>query len=129
MENKYRIDFYRTIDVGYDYLDYLEDTFYNLIDSASEEELQVILEGLKMDTETLLVLEDSLNMFLENNLYQEASDQLIILEIAHMMIRDILPGDDLDCIEEYLDSLDEEQFIEYITRVIDRYNDMGGKLS
>jgi uncharacterized protein YutD len=46
-----------------------------------------------------------------------------------MMIRDILPGDDLDCIEEYLDSLDEEQFIEYITRVIDRYNDMGGKLS
>ena len=129
MENKYRIDFYRTIDVGYDYLDYLEDAFYNLIDSASEEELQVILEGLKMDTETLLVLEDSLNMFLENNLYQEASDQLIILEIAHMMIRDILPGDDLDCIEEYLDSLDEEQFIEYITRVIDRYNDMGGKLS
>lgn len=129
MENKYRIDFYRTIDVGYDYLDYLEDTFYNLIDSASEEELQVILEGLKMDTETLLVLEDSLNMFLENNLYQEASDQLIILEIAHMMIRDILPGDDLDCIEEYLDSLDEEQFIEYITRVIDRYNNMGGKLS
>ena len=129
MENKYRIDFYRTIDVGYDYLDYLEDTFYNLIDSASEEELQVLLEGLKMDTETLLVLEDSLNMFLENNLYQEASDQLIILEIAHMMIRDILPGDDLDCIEEYLDSLDEEQFIEYITRVIDRYNNMGGKLS
>ena len=128
MENKYRIDFYRTIEVGYQYLDYLEDTFNSLRNECSKEEFQAALEGLKLDTESLLTLEDSLNMFLENNYYQEAADQLIVLEIAHMMIRDVLPEDNLDYVEEYLNSISEEQFIEDITRVIDRYN-MGGNLS
>ena len=43
-------------------------------------------------------------------------------EMIYILIRDVLPENDLEYISDYLESMSEAQLVEEVTRVIDNYN-------
>jgi hypothetical protein len=122
--NKYNLDYYETMNNANEYLDMLEDNMetikFELKDNP--EQLEKTLYRMQNDHETLLHLEDMLNMFLENNDYQNVCNQLVINEMFRILITDALPEDDLGYVSDYLMDINENQLIEDVTRVIEKYN-------
>ncbi len=122
MENKYNLNYFETMNNAYEYLDTMEDNMNFLYNNLEPDQLDNALEAMKNDHESLLYLEDQLNMFLENGDYQNACNQLVVTEMFHMLIRDVLPEWDASYIADYLESISEMQLIEDVTRIIDKYN-------
>ena len=123
--NKYNLDFYETLITANEYFDEIEDVI-NVLNYAYKDEpekLQQILSTMQNDHEGLLVMEDRLNIFLENNEYQDVCNQLVIIEIMCILMRDAIPENDLGYVADYLESLSEDQLIEDVTRIIDKYNE------
>ena len=122
--NKYNLDYYETMNNANEYFDILEDNIYTVKAELKDkpDELQNVLYQMQTDYETLLELEDRLNIFLENNNYQMVCNQIVINEMYRILIKDALPGDDLEYISDYLDSITEYQLIEDVTNIIDKYN-------
>lgn len=122
--NKYNLNYYETMDNANEYFDMLEDNLYTIKTNLKDqpEQLQNVLYQMQTDYETLLELEDRLNLFLENNDYQNICNQLVINEMFRILIKDALPDDDLEYISDYLNSISENQLIEDVTKLIDKYN-------
>ena len=116
MVNKFNLDYLEAMNNANDYLDALEDNLKFLQNNFKDnpEQLENILTLMKEDTETILELEDQLNMFLEQNQYQNVCNQLIITDMYHILVRDVLPDGDFECITEYLESMSEEKLIELL---------------
>lgn len=122
--NKYNLDYYETMNNANEYFDILEDNIYTVKDEFKDQpdKLQSVLYQMQTDYDTLLELEDRLNIFLENNNYQMVCNQIVINEMYRILIKDALPDDDLEYISDYLDSITEYQLIEDVTNIIDKYN-------
>lgn len=122
--NKYNLNYYETMDNANEYFDMLEDNLYTIKTNLKDqpEQLQNVIYQMQTDYETLLELEDRLNLFLENNDYQNICNQLVINEMFRILIKDALPDDDLEYISDYLNSISENQLIEDVTKLIDKYN-------
>lgn len=122
--NKYNLNYYETMNNANEYFDILEDNIYMIKNELKDQpdELQNALYQMQTDYDTLLELEDRLNIFLENNDYQMVCNQLVINEMYRILIKDALPDDDLEYISDYLDSITEYQLIEDVTNIIDKYN-------
>ena len=122
--NKYNLNYYETMDNANEYFDMLEDNLYTIKTNLKDqpEQLQNVIYQMQTDYETLLELEDRLNLFLENNDYQNVCNQLVINEMFRILIKDALPDDDLEYISDYLNSISENQLIEDVTKLIDKYN-------
>lgn len=122
--NKYNLNYYETMNNANEYFDILEDNIYMIKNELKDQpdELQNVLYQMQTDYDTLLELEDRLNIFLENNDYQMVCNQLVINEMYRILIKDALPDDDLEYISDYLDSITEYQLIEDVTNIIDKYN-------
>jgi hypothetical protein len=122
--NKYNLNYYETMNNANEYFDILEDNIYMIKNELKDQpdELQSVLYQMQTDYDTLLELEDRLNIFLENNDYQMVCNQLVINEMYRILIKDALPDDDLEYISDYLDSITEYQLIEDVTNIIDKYN-------
>ena len=122
--NKYNLDYYETMNNANEYFDMLEDNIYTVKDELKDQpdKLQSVLYQMQTDYDTLLELEDRLNIFLENNNYQMVCNQIVINEMYRILIKDALPDDDLEYISDYLDSITEYQLIEDVTNIIDKYN-------
>jgi len=123
VNNKYNLDYYETMNIVSDFVDTIEDNL-NFITKALKdqpEELEVIIQQMKEDTDTILALEDKLNMFLETKQYQEVCNQLIINTAFHIYVRDVLPECDTEFLEGYLESLSEQMVINDVTKIIDKY--------
>lgn len=122
--NKYNLNYYETMNNANEYFDILEDNIYTVKAELKDkpDELQNVLYQMQTDYETLLELEDRLNIFLENNNYQMVCNQIVINEMYRILIKDALPDDDLEYISDYLDSITEYQLIEDVTNIIDKYN-------
>lgn len=124
MDNKYELDWLETMEIANEYLDVLEDNM-NLIKNRFNDDqvhLNKVIEAMKNDHETTLELEDKLYMFLEKNDYQSVCNQLIITAMFNIFINDTLPDLDFEYLEDYVDSIGEEELIEDVTRIIDKYN-------
>lgn len=106
MDNKYNLDFYKTMEVANEYLDVIEDN----------------INELNVDDEMLYNLEDKLFMYLERGDHQSVCNQLVMNEMIYILIRDVIPENDLEYISDYLESMSEAQLVEEVTRVIDNYN-------
>ena len=106
MDNKYNLDFYKTMEVANEYLDVIEDN----------------INELNVDDEMIYNLEDKLFMYLERGDHQSACNQLVMNEMIYILIKDVLPENDLEYISDYLESMSEAQLVEEVTRVIDNYN-------
>ena len=112
--NKYNLDFYETLITANEYFDEIEDVI-NVLNYAYKDEpekLQQILLSMQNDHEGLLVMEDRLNMFLENNEYQDVCNQLVIIEIMCILMKDAIPENDLGYVADYLESLSEDQLLQ-----------------
>lgn len=122
--NKYNLNYYETMNNANEYFDILEDNIYMIKNELKDQpdELQNVLYQMQTDYDTLLELEDRLNIFLENNDYQMVCNQIVINEMYRILIKDALPDDDLEYISDYLDSITEYQLIEDVTNIIDKYN-------
>jgi hypothetical protein len=122
--NKYNLNYYETMNNANEYFDILEDNIYMIKSELKDQpdELQNVLYQMQTDYDTLLELEDRLNVFLENNNYQMVCNQIVINEMYRILIKDALPDDDLEYILDYLDSITEYQLIEDVTHIIDKYN-------
>jgi hypothetical protein len=122
--NKYNLNYYETMENANEYLDMIEDNIYMIKNELKDQpdKLQSVLYQMQTDYETLLELEDRLNVFLENNNYQMVCNQIVINEMYRILIKDALPDDDLEYILDYLDSITEYQLIEDVTHIIDKYN-------
>ena len=122
--NKYNLNYYETMNNANEYFDMLEDNIYMIKNELKDQpdELQIVLYQMQTDYDTLLELEDRLNIFLENNDYQMVCNQIVINEMYRILIKDALPDDDLEYISDYLDSITEYQLIEDVTNIIDKYN-------
>lgn len=122
--NKYNLNYYETMNNANEYFDILEDNIYMIKNELKDQpdELQSVLYQMQTDYDTLLELEDRLNIFLENNDYQMVCNQIVINEMYRILIKDALPDVDLEYISDYLDSITEYQLIEDVTNIIDKYN-------
>ena len=124
MENKYNLDFYETMEVANGYVDRMEDDLISIQEELGDDQevLEAALFELKNNNEHILHAEDMLNIYLENNDYQSVCNQLIMNEVIYMFYRDVLPDSDMSYIYYYLDSISEDQLIEDVTNIIDKYN-------
>lgn len=127
MENIYELDFYESMDVAYEYLDFVSDDLALL-----EKEFKNNLEGynklmkeIAEDKTALYSISDSLFMFLQNEDYQAFANNLILLEIVDMLHKSVFPETDLGDVYDYLDSITEDQFIVDVTESIINYNMKG----
>ena len=123
MNNKYNLDFYETMNIVSDFVDNIEDNLNSITKALKDqpEELEVIIQQMKEDNDTILALEDKLNMFLETKQYQEVCNQLIINTAFYIYVRDVLPECDTEYLEGYLESLSEQMVINDVTNIIDKY--------
>ena len=124
MDNKYNIDYYETMIVANYYLDEIEDMIYGAKELLKDEpeKFEIFLNNFINNNEQILYLEDKLNIYLESNDYQKVSDQLIINELTHIIIKDAIPENDLGYASDYLCELNEREVINKVTRLIDDYN-------
>jgi dGTP triphosphohydrolase len=124
MINKFNLNYYETMEIANEYLDVLEDNMTTLKNELKDnpEELNNILTLMQTDVETILELNDKLHFHLEQNEYQEVCNQLIINDMFNILIKDAIPDKDLGYLSDYLNEMDEEKLIDYVSRFIDRYN-------
>ena len=125
MQNKYGIDFYETMDVANSYLDLLEDNINSLKNKYIDkpEKLENELNCMKNDYDKVYHFEDLLYVYLDAQDYQSVANQLVMIDMLHAMMRDVLPSTDLSDLSDYLESLSERQLIDEVTRVIDKFNE------
>lgn len=127
MENIYELDFYESMDVAYEYLDFVSDDLA-LLEKEFKNNLEgynKLMEEIAEDKTALYSISDSLFMFLQNEDYQAFANNLILLEIVDMLHKSVFPGTDLGDVYDYLDSITEDQFIVDVTESIINYNMKG----
>ena len=127
MENVYELDFYESMDVAYEYLDFVSDDLA-LLEKEFKNNLEgynKLMEEIAEDKTALYSISDSLFMFLQNEDYQAFANNLILLEIVDMLHKSVFPETDLGDVYDYLDSITEDQFIIDVTESIINYNMKG----
>ena len=112
MNNKYNVDFYKTMEIANNYLDEIEDS----------------IDEIRIDDEMIYNLEDKLYMQLEKGNYQSVCDQLIVIEMTYILMRDVIPEKDMEFLTGYLEELSEAKLLNEVTRVIDKYYENGGNV-
>lgn len=123
MENKYNLDFNLAMDNVNDYYDVIEDNM-NIIKKElkdNPEHLEVVLNQMKNDSETMDDLEKKALVYLIEGDYQSFFEQLLLNDIYMVFIEEILPGDDLSLLEFYIESFNEEEIINEVNMIIDSY--------
>jgi len=128
MENIYELDFYESMDVAYEYLDFVSDDLA-LLEKEFKNNLEgynKLMEEIAEDKTALYYISDSLFLlFLQNEDYQAFANNLILLEIIDMLHKSVFPETDLGDVYDYLDSITEDQFIIDVTESIINYNMKG----
>lgn len=123
MENKYNLDFNLAMDNVNDYYDVIEDNM-NIIKKElkdNPEHLEVVLNQMKNDSETMDDLEKKALVYLIEGDHQSFFEQLLLNDIYTVFIEEILPGDDLSLLEFYIESFNEEEIINEVNMIIDSY--------
>ena len=123
MENKYNLDFNLAMDNVNDYYDVIEDNM-NIIKKElkdNPEHLEVVLNQMKNDSETMDDLEKKALVYLIEGDHQSFFEQLLLNDIYMVFIEEILPGDDLSLLEFYIESFNEEEIINEVNMIIDSY--------
>ena len=123
MENKYNLDFNLAMDNVNDYYDVIEDNM-NIIKKElkdNPEHLEVVLNQMKNDSETMDDLEKKALVYLIEGDYQSFFEQLLLNDIYMVFIEEILPGDDLSLLEFYIESFNEEEILNEVNMIIDSY--------
>lgn len=123
MENKYNLDFNLAMDNVNDYYDVIEDNM-NIIKKElkdNPEHLEVVLNQMKNDSETMDNLEKKALVYLIEGDHQSFFEQLLLNDIYMVFIEEILPGDDLSLLEFYIESFNEEEIINEVNMIIDSY--------
>ena len=123
MENKYNLDFNEAMDSINDYFDVIEDNMNVIKDEFKNnpEHLEVILNQMKNDAETIDDLEKKALLYLMEGDYQSFLEQLMLNDVYTMFIEEVLPGDDLSLLEFYLESFNEEEIIIEVNNIIDSF--------
>lgn len=123
MENKYNLDFNLAMDSVNDYYDVIEDNMYTIKKEFKDnpEHLEVILNQMKNDSETMDDLEKKALVYLIEGDHQSFLEQLLLNDIYMVFIEEVLPGDDLSILEFYIESFNEEEIINEVNMIIDSY--------
>lgn len=123
MENKYNLDFNLAMDNVNDYYDVIEDNMNAIKKELKDnpEHLEVILNEMKNDSETMDDLEKKALVYLIEGDYQSFLEQLLLNDIYMVFIEEVLPGDDLSLLEFYIESFNEEEIIYKVNMIIDSY--------
>lgn len=123
MENKYNLDFNLAMDNVNDYYDVIEDNMNAIKKELKDnpEHLEVILNEMKNDSETMNDLEKKALVYLIEGDYQSFLEQLLLNDIYMVFIEEVLPGDDLSLLEFYIESFNEEEIIYKVNMIIDSY--------
>ena len=111
MENKYNLDFNLAMDNVNDYYDVIEDNM-NIIKKElkdNPEHLEVVLNQMKNDSETMDDLEKKALVYLIEGDYQSFFEQLLLNDIYMVFI------------EFYIESFNEEEIINEVNMIIDSY--------
>lgn len=123
MKNKYNLDFNLAMDNVNDYYDVIEDNMNAIKKELKDnpEHLEVILNEMKNDSETMDDLEKKALVYLIEGDHQSFLEQLLLNDIYMVFIEEILPGDDLSLLEFYIESFNEEEIIYKVNMIIDSY--------
>lgn len=119
--NKYKINFEKARDTADEYLEYLENHIYKLINENAFEKLEVILLDMTSNTSIEDKLLEDCHRMLSAEEYQSYATQKLIYNVYLEYKTKVLPGNDFDPVYNYLDYMDENTFIENIENDIDRY--------
>lgn len=122
MQNIFNIDFYESMDIVRSYLEIIEDEFIIIKEEFKNnlEGYNKVIEEYKNDKTEVYSLSDSLYMLLQNNDYQSFANSLLLLEVVDMLHRESI--EDIDYIWDYIESINEESFLEDVTETIINYN-------
>lgn len=123
MKNKYNLDFNLAMDNVNDYYDVIEDNMNAIKKELKDnpEHLEVILNEMKNDSETMDDLEKKALVYLIEGDHQSFLEQLLLNDIYMVFIEEVLPGDDLSLLEFYIESFNEEEIIYKVNMIIDSY--------
>ena len=121
--NKYNLDFNEAMNFANEYFDVIEDNLNCIKEQLKDnpEHLEVILNEMKMDSETVMELDRRSYEYLAHEEYQLFLNQILLNDMYMIFVDNILPGDDLTELESYLEDLREEQVIQEITDTIDNF--------
>lgn len=122
--NKYKLDFNEAMNFANDYFDIIEDNLNCIKEQLKDdpEQLEVILNEMKMDSETVMELDQRSYEHLVHEEYQLFLNQILLNDMYMIFVDNVLPGDNLTELESYLENLREEQVIQEITDTIDNFN-------
>lgn len=123
MNNKYNLNFDEAMNYANEYFDIIEDNLEVIKSELKDdpEHLEVIFNQMKWDVDTMIELEDKAYEFLSNKSYQMFFNHVLLNNMYAMFVNEVLPGDDLSELEEYLEELEEERVVGEVTYMIDNF--------
>lgn len=120
--NKFNLNLGMALECGDKYVDSLIDTM-NMMKEQIEnpERLEMQLNEIRRDTNSFMLMTTEFHRLIKEKAYQAAFNQYMINTLYEKFRDEVLPGDDMSVLTDYLNELDENELLENITVTIQDY--------
>lgn len=120
--NKFNLNLGDALECGDKYVDSLIETMNIMKEQISNPEiLEVQLNEIRRDARSYTLMLNEFNRLIKEKDYQAAFNQFMINSIYEKFRDDVLPGNDMSVITDYLNELDENEIMLKVTHLIEEY--------